>query len=109
MIVRWNEFGGKFEVDDETKKRLKSVYPFYEEEISKMEMWYIANPNKRKKNVHRFIVNWLSRKLEQCGGKKTVVRKDDEFIKKIEAAKAECAPPPNEWKEMMAKLRRFSG
>lgn len=108
MLVRWNEFSGRFEIDDATKARMKALYPFFDEEIAKMEVWYIANPSKRKKNVHRFMVNWLNRKLEQVGGHKKVVVKN-EFIQKIEAAKHEATPPPPEWAEMMAKLRRLSG
>lgn len=108
MLVRWNEFSGKFEVDDATKARMKTLYPFFEEEVSKMEFWYIANPAKRKKNVHRFMVNWLNRRLEQVGVQKKVVVKN-EFIQKIEEAKKEATPPPQEWAEMMAKLRRLSG
>lgn len=106
MLVRWNGF--KFEIDDATKARMKALYPFFDEEVLKMEIWYIANPAKRKKNVHRFMVNWLNRRLEQVGGQKKVVVKN-EFIEKIEEAKKEATPPPDEWREMMSRLRRPSG
>ena len=32
-----------------------------EQELKRMEAWLAANPNKRKKNYEKFIVNWLSR------------------------------------------------
>jgi hypothetical protein len=32
-----------------------------EGEITKMQVWLDANPLRAKKNIKRFIVNWLSR------------------------------------------------
>lgn len=113
MLMKWLEFGDRFEIDDETRKRLNKVYPFFEQELIKMEMWYIANPAKRKKNVYRFMVNWLNKKLEQVNSAPKAFVKDykkdsEEFKKKIEDAKQECAPPPQCWSEMLAKLKRGS-
>ena len=31
------------------------------QEIAKAENWLEANPRRRKKNLHRFIVNWLNK------------------------------------------------
>ena len=40
-------------------------------ELKKMEAWLAANPERRKKNYEKFIVNWLSRatKGEKANGK----------------------------------------
>ena len=32
------------------------------DELKKMDVWLIANPNRHKKNYARFIVNWLNKK-----------------------------------------------
>ncbi len=113
MKINWLEFGDRFEIDEETRKRLNKVYPFFEQELIKMEMWYIANPTKRKKNVYRFMVNWLNKKLEQRESLpkpfvKDYKRDSVEFEKKLEIAKTECAPPPSDWTEMLLKLKRLS-
>lgn len=45
-------------------------------ELSRAEAWYVANPRKRKKNHHAFLVNWFARdqdrnrKFTTGGGKK---------------------------------------
>lgn len=104
MKVEWREI--KFEIDDFTKSFLKSRYPFFERELVKMEMWYIANPKKRKKNHMRFMVSWLNRVLDKEKPGKDYKKDDNEFLKKMEKAKEEAAPPPSDWKAMMAKLKR---
>jgi CRISPR/Cas system CSM-associated protein Csm2 small subunit len=39
-------------------------------ELKKMEAWLAANPERRKKNYEKFIVNWLARaKGEKANGK----------------------------------------
>ena len=47
----------------------KKAYPAVDikQEILKAKQWLIDNPAKRKKNVSRFITNWLSRKQERGG------------------------------------------
>lgn len=111
MLVRWLEYGDKFQIDETTLARLKKVYPFFDKELVKMEMWYIANPAKRKKNVYRFMVNWLNKVLGQVEGKTPQVSRDyrrdsNEFEEKMKKAKEECAPPPDDWRQMMEKLKR---
>ena len=39
-------------------------------ELAQMREWLISNPNKKKKNYRRFIINWLSRSQERGGTKK---------------------------------------
>lgn len=39
-------------------------------ELQKMREWLLANPEKRKKNYRRFIVNWLVRTQDKGGTKK---------------------------------------
>jgi len=36
-------------------------------EICRAKQWLIANPKKKKKNVYRFLVNWLNREQERGG------------------------------------------
>lgn len=38
-------------------------------ELYKMREWLLANPDKRKKNYRRFIVNWLTRTQDKGGSK----------------------------------------
>lgn len=47
----------------------KKAYPAcdIEVELERMKQWLLANPNKRKKNYRRFIVNWLSRQQDRGG------------------------------------------
>ena len=39
-------------------------------ELFKMREWLLANPDKRKKNYRRFIVNWLTRTQDKGGSEK---------------------------------------
>ena len=39
-------------------------------ELYKMREWLLANPDKRKKNYRRFIVNWLTRTQDKGGSEK---------------------------------------
>jgi len=93
-----------FSMPNHLFERLSKVYPTFKQELPKMEMWYLANPKKRKKNHYRFIINWMNRIRQE----KVVVRSrrdDDEFKKKVEIAEKEAAPPPPEFYEMMKKLK----
>ena len=44
-------------------EKLRLAFPGVdiEGEMRKMEVWLEANPARRKKNMDRFIVNWLSK------------------------------------------------
>jgi hypothetical protein len=112
MLVRWNDFGGRFEIDEFTRERLKKVYPFFERELAKMEVWYMANKAKQKKNHYRFMVNWLNKHMEKVDSapkpfSRDYKELDREFKEKVEKAKDECAPPPDDWRKMMETLKRF--
>jgi len=50
----------------------KDAYPACDvrAELRKMKAWLLANPDKRKKNYKRFIINWLSRQQDRGGTKK---------------------------------------
>lgn len=52
-----------FNISDDLKNRWASTYPRVgiDGAIAKMEAWLSANPEKRPKNYHSFIVNWLAR------------------------------------------------
>jgi len=52
-----------FEVSDADEARFTETYcgvPV-RVELAKMETWLWANPARRKKNIRRFIVNWLGK------------------------------------------------
>lgn len=46
QMAAWHEAYPKLDIDAE---------------LSRAEVWYIANPRKRKQNHHRFLVNWFAR------------------------------------------------
>jgi len=62
--ISFNNKTFKFEnIPKEKLGKWKEAFPLLnvEVELKKMEAWLAANPNKRKKNYEKFIVNWLSR------------------------------------------------
>lgn len=52
-----------FSVSDRDIELYKGAFPgvSIETELHKMNVWLLANPNRKKKRVSRFIVNWLSK------------------------------------------------
>jgi len=56
----------------EDKSGWLAAYPAcdIELELYKMREWLLANPDKRKKNYRRFIVNWLTRTQDKGGSEK---------------------------------------
>ena len=44
-------------------------------ELRRMREWLLANPDKKKKNYRRFIVNWLARSQDN-GGTKNIKREE---------------------------------
>jgi hypothetical protein len=53
-----------------------------EREIKKAEAWYVANPKKRKKSHHRFLVNWLSRAKKKVVMPRPAWKQEErEFVK----------------------------
>jgi hypothetical protein len=63
----------KFEnIPKEKIEKWKEAFPNcnVDLELKKMEAWLAANPERRKKNYEKFIVNWLGRaKGEKANGK----------------------------------------
>lgn len=59
-------------IKDEDIIGWKEAYPACDvtAELKKMREWLLANPEKKKKNYRRFIVNWLIRTQEKGGTKK---------------------------------------
>jgi len=59
-------------------------------ELKKMRAWLLANPDKRKKNYKRFIINWLNRQQDRGGtggtkkARKTDVRPWEEIQAELE-------------------------
>lgn len=76
----------------EDKSGWKAAYPAcdIELELYKMREWLLANPERKKKNYRRFIVNWLSKTQDQGGSEKQgrprgrPLSKREERDKKIE-------------------------
>jgi len=68
--VRWDEHSQNWEgIADGDVKRWSDAYPACDirGELAKARAWYTANPTKRKRNVYRFLTNWLSRSQERGG------------------------------------------
>ena len=61
-----------FNIKNEDIEGWKDAYPDCDTraELKKMREWLLANPEKKKKNYRRFIVNWLIRTQEKGGTKK---------------------------------------
>jgi|GEM_PF-3526091 len=60
-----------FSIDPKWFKTLQAAYPKVNltTEFEKMKAWLVSNPEKAKKNIKRFAVNWLSRnKPESSSG-----------------------------------------
>lgn len=117
MIVKWEEFANRFVIDDNTRKRLKAAYPFFEQELVNMEIWVIANwktlsgtkGKGQKKRWDRFITNWLMRAQARYQIAPKPVNKyeiyNQELKQKMEQAEKEAAPPPDDWRKLMNKLK----
>lgn len=61
-----------FNIKDEDIQGWQDAYPAcdVDSELRKMREWLLANPEKKKKNYRRFIVNWLIRTQDKGGTKK---------------------------------------
>lgn len=103
MKVSWKE--DHFEIDDVTTSLLIKTYQHFFIELQKMEMWYLANPKKRKNNHYRFMVNWLNKAHAVPPGTKvrTYVSQNKEFQENFERAVKEAAPPPKEFYDFLKK------
>lgn len=56
-------------IQDRDKNEWRETYPAVDVdlEILKAKEWLLANPEKRKKNYRRFLVNWFNRTQERGG------------------------------------------
>ena len=65
-----------FNIRDEDMSGWKDAYPACDigTELKKMREWLLANPEKKKKNYRRFIVNWLIRTQERGGTPKQQIQ-----------------------------------
>ena len=61
-----------FNIKDKDIEGWKEAYPACDitGELRKMREWLLANPDKKKKNYRRFIVNWLIRTQDKGGTRK---------------------------------------
>jgi len=68
-IKRVNAFFS--DLDPEFQKQLKAAYPGIDlnHELQRMKVWLISNTNRRKKNLNRFIANWLNHSEERRDAK----------------------------------------
>jgi len=73
----------------EDKSGWLAAYPAcdIELELFKMREWLLANPDKRKKNYRRFIVNWLTRTQDKGGSEKKKRHSGDRPMTKKEERK----------------------
>jgi uncharacterized protein YdaU (DUF1376 family) len=58
-----------FKISDSLLVRLQTAYPACDilAQAARAHEWLMANPQKRKKDYHRFLVGWLSRAQERGG------------------------------------------
>ena len=63
MIELPKRDGTMHAIDAIVLAKLKADYPKIdvEQELRKMRNWLEANPRSRKRDVHRFVINWLNR------------------------------------------------
>lgn len=96
----------RFIIPEELLNKLRRTYEGFDHELGKMEMWYLANPTKRKKNHHRFIVNWLNKKKTLVTTFRTYNKENAELKVKIDKMREEATPPPTEWQILKERLKR---
>lgn len=65
--IHWDK--GWHGITGEHRARWRKAYPALkiDTELAEMDQWLWANPNRRKKNYPRFIVNWLNNR-QKTGG-----------------------------------------
>jgi hypothetical protein len=63
MIGLLKRGGDLYQVSDEMIAKLQADYPTIDvtTELKKMANWLEANPANRKRDCHRFVINWLNR------------------------------------------------
>jgi len=77
-----------FNIKDEDIQGWRDAYPAcdVQAELKKTREWLLANPEKKKKNYRRFIVNWLIRTQDKGGTKSSHEDKRkkglDDWVKK---------------------------
>ena len=101
LKIAW--VGDHFAIPPSIFEKLNRNYSYFKDELVKMEMWYLANPKKRKRNILIFMVNWLNTIKKE----KVVIRvRNDEqdWEKKLRRNELEVASPPAEWKDMLKKF-----
>jgi cytoskeletal protein RodZ len=56
-------------ITDSHRERWATAYPAVEieQQVAAAAAWLAANPKQRKKNIERFLTNWLSRQQERGG------------------------------------------
>ena len=62
--------GTPYVIDSMALAKLQQDYPRIDValELRKMRNWLEANPRSRKRDVHRFVINWLNRARPQAAG-----------------------------------------
>lgn len=62
--VAWDKKKRCFILSEDALARFRHVYPRFEIDVHKAEMWYWSNPkkaNRKKANHAAFLVNWCNR------------------------------------------------
>ena len=102
MEITWNTT--HFQIPPEVRGKLQRVYPQFNSELPRMEMWVIANPQKKKKNWYRFMVNWLNKGVKQKVQERKIAD-DTGWRSKHKKMVEEAAPPSAEFKEFLRRSR----
>jgi hypothetical protein len=73
MIELPKRDGSAYVIDAIVLAKLQQDYPKIDVamELRKMRNWLEANPANRKRDVHRFVINWLNRARPQAAGSVT--------------------------------------
>lgn len=73
--VTWDAATGLFgNIDEAQRSRWAAAYPAVDldQAIAAAGNWLMDNPTRRKKNLARFLSNWMARTQERGGSKRTV-------------------------------------
>lgn len=114
MIELPKRDGTMYTIDSIVLAKLKADYPKIdvEGELKKMRNWLDANPRSLKRDVYRFVINWLNRARPMAGG--TVTRETSQHYAVVsERMRKPAEPvreaPPEVVADHIEKMRRALG
>jgi hypothetical protein len=114
MIELPRRGGSTYAIDAMGLAKLKSDYPRIdvELELRKMRNWLEANPANRKRDVYRFVINWLNRARPQAVSR--VTRETSQHYAVVADRLAKPADPvkhapPEVVADHLAQMRKVLG